>query len=122
VSDDAKNALDDAMAEAGLLPADPEQVDLVDAPTSAKLMAPIIALGATWAVREIMEKVYKKTTGNNPPHASDPEQTMTRVILWAATTAAAVAIVSVSGESRPAKTFLSPRASSTMPATIGRWK
>ena len=95
MSNDAKNALDDAMAEAGLLPADPEQVELVEAPTSAKLMAPIIALGATWAVREIMEKVYKKTTGNNPPHASDPEQTMTRVILWAATTAAAVAIVSV---------------------------
>jgi len=95
VSEDAKNALDDAMAEAGLLPTDPDQVEVVEAPTSAKLMAPIIALGATWAVREIMERIYKKTTGHNPPHASDPQQTMTRVIMWAATTAAAVAVVGV---------------------------
>jgi len=95
VSDDAKHALDDALAEAGYPPTDAEGTELVEAPRSATLMAPFVALGATWAVRELMEKVYQKATGKKPPHASDPDQTMGRVIMWAATTAAAVAVVGV---------------------------
>ena len=95
MSDDAKQALDDALVEAGYPPTDADGTELVEAPTSAKLMAPFIALGATWAVRELMEKIYKKATGKNPPHASDPDQTMGGIIMWAATTAAAVAVVGV---------------------------
>jgi hypothetical protein len=59
------------------------------------MAAPLIALGATWAVREALEFGYRKITGHEPPHASDPTQRMSRIILWAATTAAAMAVVSV---------------------------
>ena len=72
-----------------------EGTEIVDAPVGAKIAAPLIALGATWAVREIMERVYTKVTGNRPPHASDPDQRLSRIIIWAATTAAAVAVVGV---------------------------
>ena len=72
-----------------------EGTEIVDAPVGAKIAAPLIALGATWAVREVLEFGYRKVTGNNPPHASDPTQRMSRIILWAATTAAAMAVVTV---------------------------
>ena len=69
--------------------------DLIDPGLGAKVAAPLIALGATWAVREVLEFGYKKITGHEPPHANDPTQRMSRIILWAATTAAAMAVVSV---------------------------
>jgi hypothetical protein len=72
-----------------------EGTEIIDAPLGAKLAAPLIALGATWAVREVMERIYTKVTGNKPPHASDPDQRMTHILIWAATTAAAVAVVGV---------------------------
>ena len=72
-----------------------EGTEIVDAPVGAKIAAPLIALGATWAVREVLERVYTKVTGNKPPHASDPDQPMTAILIWAATTAAAVAVVGV---------------------------
>ena len=58
------------------LEADLEGTEIVDAPVGAKIAAPLIALGATWAVREVLERVYTKITGNKPPHASDPDQRM----------------------------------------------
>ena len=72
-----------------------EGTEIVDAPVTAKIAAPLIALGATWAVREVMERVYTKVTGNKPPHASDPDQRLSRILIWAASTAAAIAVVSV---------------------------
>ena len=72
-----------------------EGTEIVDAPVGAKIAAPLIALGATWAVREVLERVYTKVTGNKPPHASDPDQRMGAILIWAATTAAAVAVVGV---------------------------
>lgn len=60
-----------------------------------KVAAPIIAIGATWAVRKAMEKSYSGLTGNPPPRANDPDQGLTRVLLWATATAAAIAIVDV---------------------------
>ena len=71
------------------------ETEIVDAALPAKIAAPLIALAATWAVREVLERVYKKTTGHEPPHASDPDQALHRVLLWAAATAAAMAAVSV---------------------------
>ena len=84
-ADQARNDLEDAL----------EDTELVEAPVAAKIAAPLIALGATWAVREVMERVYTKVTGNKPPHASDPDRSMGSVLVWAATTAAAVAVVGV---------------------------
>ena len=72
-----------------------EGTEIVEAPMGAKIAAPLIALGATWAVREVLERVYTKVTGNKPPHASDPDQRMVAILIWAATTAAAVAVVGV---------------------------
>jgi hypothetical protein len=60
-----------------------------------KVAAPIIAIGATWAVRKVMEKGYSGLTGNAPPRANDPDQKLTRVLVWATATAAAIAIVDV---------------------------
>jgi Protein of unknown function (DUF4235) len=88
VSDDAAKAVQDALADV-----DPD--DLVEPSTATRIAAPLIALGATWLVREILERGYVRATGNQPPHASDPSQRMSRIILWAAATAAAVAVVNV---------------------------
>jgi hypothetical protein len=82
---EAQQALEDAI----------EGTEIVEAAVSAKIAAPLIALAATWAVREVMERVYTKVTGNKPPHASDPDQRLSRILIWAATTAAAVAVVGV---------------------------
>jgi hypothetical protein len=84
-ADEAKKELEAAL----------EGTEIIDAPMGTKIAAPLIALGATWAVREVMERVYTKVTGNKPPHASDPDQRMTGILIWAATTAAAVAVVGV---------------------------
>lgn len=69
--------------------------ELVDAPTAAKIVAPLLAIGATWAVQKGLEKAYVKATGHQPPRASDPQASLRRIILWAATTAVAVAVVNV---------------------------
>jgi hypothetical protein len=69
--------------------------DLVEASTILKVAAPIITIGATWAVRKVLEKAYAGTVGGKPPRASDPDASMRRVILWAVATAAAVAVVNV---------------------------
>jgi hypothetical protein len=69
--------------------------DLVEASTILKVAAPIIAIGATWAVRKLLERAYASTTGGQPPRASDPDASMRQVILWAMATAAAVAVVNV---------------------------
>lgn len=88
MSEDAAKAVQDAVEEF-----DPD--DLVDPGLATKVAAPLIALGATWLVREALEMGYRKVTGKNPPHASDPGARLSRIILWAATTAAAVAVVNV---------------------------
>jgi hypothetical protein len=69
--------------------------DIVDAPTIARVVAPLLAIGATWAVQRGLEKAYVKRTGHLPPRASDPDASLRRIIVWAATTAVAVAIVNV---------------------------
>jgi hypothetical protein len=69
--------------------------DLLDPGLAAKLIIPIAALGATWAVRQVLDKGFQVATGKEPPHAGDRDRSMTGVIMWAAATAAAVAIVNV---------------------------
>jgi hypothetical protein len=72
-----------------------EVLDVEDSSTMIKIIAPVAAIGATWLVRKVLDSGYKAATGKQPPHASDPGQSMTRIILWAATTAAAIAVVNV---------------------------
>jgi hypothetical protein len=73
----------------------PTDDDLVEASQILKIAAPIITIGATWAVRKVLEKGYSSAMGGQPPRASDPDASMRRVILWAIATAAAVAVVNV---------------------------
>ena len=61
----------------------------------AKVVGPLAALGAAWAVRKAMDGAYRKKTGSEPPNAGDPEASIKRVLLWAAATAAALAVVKV---------------------------
>lgn len=72
-----------------------DEGELVEAPTSMKVLAPFLALGAAWAVQKALETVYVKVTGTRPPHAGDPDASMRRILMWAAATAAAVAVVNV---------------------------
>lgn len=72
-----------------------EILDVEDPSTMVKIIAPVAAIGATWLVRKVLDSGYKAATGKQPPHASDPGQSMMRIILWAATTAAAIAVVNV---------------------------
>ncbi len=78
--------------------------DLVEASTILKVAAPIIAIGATWAVRKVLERAYTSATGGQPPRASDPDASMRRVILWAMATAAAIAVVNVAVDRMTAPT------------------
>ncbi len=69
--------------------------ELVEAPTALKVAAPLIAIGVAWAVPKALGMVYTRATGTHPPRASDPDARMSRLLLWAATTAAAIAVVNV---------------------------
>jgi hypothetical protein len=69
--------------------------EIIDAPTAAKIIAPLLAIGATWAVQKGLSAAYTKATGHQPPRANDPDASLRRIILWAATTAVAVAVVNV---------------------------
>ena len=42
-----------------------------------------------------LSAAYTKATGNQPPRASDPDASLRRIVVWAATTAVAVAVVNV---------------------------
>jgi hypothetical protein len=42
-----------------------------------------------------MSSGYRAVTGKEPPHASDRNQSLARVFLWAAATAATIAVVNV---------------------------
>lgn len=61
----------------------------------AKLVGPIAGLGAIWGVRKALDTAYRLSTGSEPPRASDPEQSLRRVVVWAAVSAAALAAVTV---------------------------
>lgn len=59
------------------------------------LIAPAVAIGAGWAVKQAMSKGYTAKTGQTPPKAADRDVPLMRVLLWAAATAAAVAMVDI---------------------------
>ena len=60
-----------------------------------KIVAPFASLGATWAVRKMMDSGYRRATGSEPPYAGNPENTLRQALMWAAVTAAAIAAVNV---------------------------
>jgi len=71
------------------------ELDLEDPSTIARIVAPVAAIAATWVVQRVMSSGYRAVTGKEPPHASDRNQSLARVFLWAAATAATIAVVNV---------------------------
>jgi len=72
-----------------------EAVELEDPSAVARMIAPVAAIAATWVVQRVLTSGYRAATGKEPPHASDRNQSLGRVFLWAAATAATIAIVNV---------------------------
>jgi len=65
------------------------------ASTTSKIVAPVLALGTAWLVRKALDSAYTRTTGTTPPRATDRDQSLRRVLLWATATAAVLAVVNV---------------------------
>ena len=55
----------------------------------------MIALGAGWLVRKALDSAYTRTTGSAPPKAADRDVNLGRVLVYAAATAVAIALVNV---------------------------
>ncbi len=62
---------------------------------AARLVAPVASLAATWGVRKALDSAYRGATGNEPPRAHDPDRSLRQVLMWAAISAAALAVVNV---------------------------
>lgn len=54
---------------------------------NARTWAPLVAIGATWAVRKAMSTAYARRTGHAPPMPDDTEVSLARALGWAVTTA-----------------------------------
>lgn len=69
--------------------------ELVEVSTALKVAAPLLAIGAGFLVRKALDTAYSKTTGAPPPRASDRDVSIGRVLVYAAATAMAIAMVNV---------------------------
>ena len=58
------------------------------------MMVAVVELAATWAVQRAMGLAYRKLTGQQEPYR-DSAVPLTRILVWAGSTAAAVAITNV---------------------------
>jgi hypothetical protein len=59
------------------------------------LLAPVIAFGATWGMRKVVNGGYRQIVGSAPPDPLKSSTPLVRAIVWAATTAALAAVVEV---------------------------
>jgi len=57
------------------------------------LLAPVIAIVATMAVRKALSVGYEQVTGRKPPATRDPGVRFSRAVTWAVVTAATAAAV-----------------------------
>ena len=55
----------------------------------------VVESAASWLVRRAMESGYRKATGQAPPTARDQGAPLRRILVWAAVSAAAVAVANV---------------------------
>ena len=80
---------------------DPDPSEPSDlAPASAKtpmanLVAPIVALGATYVARKTLASAYRAATGAAPPSNTDRTVPLGRVLAWAAIGSATAAVIEV---------------------------
>ena len=59
------------------------------------LIAPLVAIGATFVVRKVMDASYRSVTGKEVPAPRDPSTSWGRALAWAVVTAAVAAAVEV---------------------------
>jgi hypothetical protein len=59
------------------------------------VLAPLAAIGATWAVRKALDSGYRSVTGRGAPNPQDPQAKLGSALMWAAITAASAAVVEV---------------------------
>lgn len=57
------------------------------------IVAPIAALGATWAARKALNVAYEKISGHVPPAADDPAVSFGRALIWTVISAGTAAVV-----------------------------
>ena len=61
----------------------------------ANLVAPIVALGATYVARKTLASAYRAATGSTPPSNTDRTVPLGRVLAWAALGSATAAVIEV---------------------------
>ena len=61
----------------------------------ASLVAPIVALGATYVARKTLASAYRAATGGAPPSNTDRTVPLGRVLAWAAIGSATAAVIEV---------------------------
>lgn len=59
------------------------------------MAAPFIAVGATMALRKMMNGGYRQFTGKRPPDPNSPSTPLLNAVIWTVTTAAAAALLEV---------------------------
>ncbi len=59
------------------------------------LVAPLVAVGATFVVRKVLESSYRGVTGRPVPAPRDPNVAWGQALVWAMATAAVAAAVEV---------------------------
>jgi hypothetical protein len=57
--------------------------------------APLVAAGAVWTARLLINVAYRRISGRKPPVPSDPRTSWTRAIGWTAATATTAAVIEV---------------------------
>jgi len=60
-----------------------------------QMAAPFIAVGATMALRKVMNSGYRQFTGKRPPDPNSPSTPLLNAVLWTVATAAAAALLEV---------------------------
>lgn len=60
-----------------------------------RLVAPVVAIGATMIVRKALNAGYRRATGTDAPGPRDPGVSIARVLMWSVVTAAAATAVEV---------------------------
>ena len=59
------------------------------------VVAPVLALGATFVVRKMMNNGFRTVTGHTPPDAQERTTPLVQALAWTAVAAATAAVVEV---------------------------
>ena len=78
---------------AGEASSHPENGPLVH--PALRRLAPLVAAGAVWTARVVINQTYRRASGRTPPVPSDPRTSWGRAIAWTALTATTAAVIEV---------------------------